>query len=217
VKSIFVYPDWNPDVITFDADIAVIDLENEISFNNYIQPICLLTPNLASQAKSGVLVGYGKSEDESKLHENIPKQLNVPIHTQEKCFLSNKNLVQISSERTFCAGSGNGTGACLGDSGGGFYVIFSNIFYLRGIVSSSLRKGFSCDVDAYSVYTDVLKFQNWIETLEDINKNFERKTEIEESDKVEEILGEVFQCGDMSSRSALIQGWWLIFKFIFDF
>jgi secreted trypsin-like serine protease len=64
-------------------------------------------------------------------------------------------------------------------------VKFSNTFYLRGIVSSSLRRGQSCDVNTYSIYTDVLKYKNWIKTLI--------------PDKEEE------ECGIMSSPSGLIQ------------
>jgi secreted trypsin-like serine protease len=185
VKSIFVHPDWNPDVITFDADIASIFLEKEIIFNNYIQPICLWVGQTEPQVTSLVLVGYGKSEDETKKHENIPKVLTLPIHTQEDCFLKNQGLVAISSKRTFCAGSADGTGACLGDSGGGLYLKLLNTYFLRGIVSSSLRRGQSCDVNTYSVYTDVLKYKNWIKTLKD--------------DKEDE------ECGIMSSPSGLIQ------------
>lgn len=115
IKNIIIHPDWNPDVIRFDADIAIMELDYEILFNNYIQPICLSDLSKSVQITSGTIVGYGKSEDQSKNHENVPKVLNVPIHSQESCFLTHPELAKISSERTFCAGSGNGTGACLGE------------------------------------------------------------------------------------------------------
>jgi secreted trypsin-like serine protease len=163
----------------------MLELEIEIKFNYFIQPICLWESFYQPSVPSGIIVGYGKSEDESKGHENVPKVLNVPLIDQVRCFLNNPSLAGISSDRTFCAGSADGTGACLGDSGGGLIVKFSNAFYLRGIVSSSLRKGQSCDVNTYSVYTDVLKYKNWIKTLI--------------PDKEEE------ECGIMSSPSGLIQ------------
>jgi secreted trypsin-like serine protease len=54
---------------------------------------------------------------------------------------------------------------CAGDSGGGILVKVSNVYYLRGIVSSSLlTNDYECDVDSYSVFTNVLKFTNWIKS-----------------------------------------------------
>lgn len=72
-----------------------------------------------------------------------------------------------------------------GDSGGGLYIKFSNVFYLRGIISASLQRGTPCDVNTHAVYTDVLKYKNWIKTLEIDDENEE--------------------CGVMSSSSGLIQ------------
>ena len=112
---------------------------------------------------SGVVIGYGKSEDETKVHENIPKILDTPIHTNEHCFLEHQSLLKISSKRTFCGGSGTGTGVCRGDSGGGLFVTDGSAYYLRGIVSSSIIGGrYGCDVDVYSVFTDVTKYTDWI-------------------------------------------------------
>jgi secreted trypsin-like serine protease len=159
-----MHPDWNTLTESFDADIAVLVLESNVAFSRYIQPVCLLSSssNLAA-ADSGVVVGYGKSEDETKIHENIPKMLSSQIHSNPHCFLDNRALARISSGRTFCGGPGRGIGVCRGDSGGGLYVTDGNAYYLRGIVSSSLIGGqYGCDVDTYSVFTDILKFINWI-------------------------------------------------------
>ncbi|KAL7013230.1 hypothetical protein ACKWTF_015278 [Chironomus riparius] len=115
---------------------------------------------------TGVVVGYGKSEDETKIHETIPKVIATPIHTNEHCFLEYSNLVKISSKRTFCGGSGTGVGVCRGDSGSGLFVNDGSAYYLRGIVSSSIIGGrYGCDVDSYSVFTDVAKYVDWINGL----------------------------------------------------
>ncbi|CAG9812305.1 unnamed protein product [Chironomus riparius] len=159
VKSIEIHPDWNPNIVSFDADIAIITLEEPVQFTKYIQPICLNSP----VSSKGFVVGYGKSEDLLKNHENIPKIIETPIHENANCFLKNQQLVSISSSRTFCGGSGDGQGVCTGDSGSGLFVIYQQTFYLRGIVSSSLFKfGQSCDVDSYSVFTDISHFNGWI-------------------------------------------------------
>ncbi|XP_070489969.1 uncharacterized protein [Chironomus tepperi] len=163
IQKVNIHPDWNPLTVSFDADIAVLVIERDITFNEYIQPICMPKSNI-NDIKTGLIVGYGKSEDEKKIHENIPKIINTPIHTNEHCFLNNLNLVKISSERTFCGGSGTGVGACRGDSGNGLYVTDGNAYYLRGIVSSSIIGGrYGCDVDTYAVFTDVTKYVDWID------------------------------------------------------
>jgi secreted trypsin-like serine protease len=121
---------------------------------------------------NGFVVGFGKSEDETKSHENIPKILGTPIHTNENCFLANRELVLLSSKRTFCAGSGTGVGVCNGDSGSGLFVQQNGHYYLRGIVSSSLRNDkLGCDVDTYAVFTDCLKFNDWVNGI-DVTEDF---------------------------------------------
>ena len=120
VQQIHVHPDWNPHTDTYDADAAVLVLKTEVVFSKFIQPICLMDSNsdLASKTE-GVVVGLGKDEDPNKLHVNIPKVIDVLIHTNEDCFLKNYILAQFSSKRTFCGGTGTGTGVCNGDSGSG--------------------------------------------------------------------------------------------------
>ena len=79
--------------------------------------------------------------------------------------LTTKDLVDLASNRTFCAGRGDGKGICTGDSGGGVSIKVASTFYFRGIVSSGLFDGTSCDVSKYSVFTDVLKFKAWIDHI----------------------------------------------------
>jgi secreted trypsin-like serine protease len=165
VQSINMHPDWNPHAESFDADITVLVLESEVVFTTLIQPICLPDSNVTAINK-GVVIGYGKSEDETKVHENIPKIIDIPIHRNEDCFLNNYLLAKLSSRRTFCGGTGTGVGVCNGDSGSGMIVTDGTAFYLRAIVSSSLlNANRECNVDTYSVFTDVTKYVDWIEGI----------------------------------------------------
>lgn len=164
IQSVNTHPEWSPHSENFDADIAVLVLETEVIYNKYIQPACVVfAGSNAVRITKGIVVGYGKSEDTSKIHESIPKVLETPIHSNEDCFLEHHALVKISSRRTFCGGTGNGVGVCRGDSGGGLFVNENGAYSLRGIVSSSLIGGpYGCDVDVYSVFTDVTKYVDWI-------------------------------------------------------
>ncbi|CAG9811207.1 unnamed protein product [Chironomus riparius] len=164
VYKVNVHPDWNTLTQAYDADIAVLVLEKEVTFNEHVQPLCLASSSSkAASISFGAVIGYGKSEDDTKDHENIPKILSTPIHSNSDCLHKYEDLALLSSGRTFCGGSGTGVGVCRGDSGGGLIVTDGSAYYLRGVVSSSLIGGpYGCDVDIYAVFTDVTKFVDWI-------------------------------------------------------
>lgn len=162
-QEIHIHNQWNSTAQSYDADIALLVFESDkIRSSHLIQPICLWTSTNLLAETEGTVVGWGNSGEWKKIHENIPKKIQVPMFSNEECFLESHELTQISSKRTFCAGFKNGTGVCIGDSGSGFFVKNEDSHYLRGIVSSSLVGPMGCDVTKYAVYTNVLKFTNWI-------------------------------------------------------
>ena len=161
-KEIIIHPDWSTFVQTYDADISIVVLEFPVEFNSFIKPICLWELDELPIESQGVVVGFGKSENEARNHENMPRKLQIPIITNEKCF-DEDQLSTISSGRTFCAGAGDGSGVCFGDSGGGLYINHENVYFLRGIVSSSLVTSDNmCNTNRPAVFTDVLKYKDWI-------------------------------------------------------
>ncbi|KAL7042180.1 hypothetical protein ACKWTF_001051 [Chironomus riparius] len=166
VKTISVHHDWNPHVVSYDADIAIIELDDEVTFNRYIQPICIAAPNSASASiTEGVIAGFGKSEHRDV--ENIARVISSPIHSYDFCANSSdhENLL---TRRTFCGGYGNGTSVCVGDSGSGLIVKHEGVYYLRGIVSASLHDTLiGCNINSYSIFTDILSFYSWITTGKD--------------------------------------------------
>lgn len=135
VQKIVVHPDWSSLASTYDADISLIILRNRVNFNSFIKPICLWNFDFYPKIADGIVAGYGRSEDLSKTHENIAKKLQVPIYTNQKCYENNNQFERIISGRTFCGGTGDGSGVCFLDSGAGFYIKYNNNLYLRGIVS----------------------------------------------------------------------------------
>lgn len=154
---------WNPRTSQYDADLSLLKFEQDnIHFNAFVQPICLWYLEKTQTKTEGTVAGWGKSEDETRPHEIVPKVIKVLIQTNERCFLETKALVDLSSTRTFCAGLKNGSGVCHGDSGGGLFIKVDNAYHLIGIVSSSLTDEGKCDVLKNAVYTDVLEFRDWI-------------------------------------------------------
>lgn len=162
-KDIIIHSQWNPDTTQYDSDLSILQFEHKsIHFNDYVQPICLLDPHYEPPVSKAKVVGWGKSEDQTKKHENIAKVVDALIQTNEQCFLDEKALIDISSRLTFCAGLRNGSGVCLGDSGGGLFIKENGVSYLKGVVSSSLIKDEQCDVSKNAVYTNVPMFSEWI-------------------------------------------------------
>lgn len=47
-------------------------------------------------------------------------------------------------------------------AGGGLYVKVNNVWFIRGIVSSSLLVGGVCDVTRNALYTQISSFADWI-------------------------------------------------------
>ena len=166
-EKIKMHPDWSSSDIRYDADIAIMTFgSGEISSSKFIQPICLWNGDTPPVQIEGHVGGWGMNLKSENNYENIPKKLVVPIHTNEFCFLTTKDLVDLASNRTFCAGKGDGTGICEGDSGGGLSIKVRSIFYFRGIVSSGLNDQLgTCDVSKYSIFTDVLKVKPWIDQI----------------------------------------------------
>lgn len=166
VVNVSIHENWDARTNNFDADIAVLELLYNVDYSMSIQPICLIKPHTQPAiGETGLVVGFGKSENEDLEHEYIARFLEAPIHENLDCFLNNSVLIELSSKRTFCGGYGNGSGVCTGDSGSGFVVSYNNTYYLRGIVSAALLEGkYGCNTDTFSIFTDVPKFYNWIET-----------------------------------------------------
>lgn len=162
-QEIFIHDDWNPGTSEYDADVSLLEFKaGNIHFNDFVQPVCLWESENDPAVTDGIVTGWGMSDDATKPHENLPKLVKVPIQSNEECLPGETGLAGISSRRTFCAGLQNGSGVCFGDSGGGLFIKVDEVFHLRGIVSSSLLKDGGCDVSKNAVYTNVLRFKDWI-------------------------------------------------------
>ncbi|KRT85154.1 Trypsin [Oryctes borbonicus] len=162
-RKVSVHPDYR--ALSADADVAVITLSQEVKFKSFVRPICLWSGNNNLDSivgDKGVVAGWGKDENGVTLSPE-PKQVSLPIVTQLQCLESHDDFVDITSDRTFCAGFRNGSGPCNGDSGGGFMMLRNGRWTLRGVVSMSIAdQGRRCDLSQYLVFTDVSKFYDWI-------------------------------------------------------
>lgn len=167
VSQLLVHPEWDPNDLHYDADIAVAVLQRTIEFNKFIQPICLWTATSSYEdmiGQNGIVAGWGKTEFDAISTTN-PMYGKLPVVSNDDCLRSNNVFSSLTSKRTFCAGNKGKSGPCNGDSGGGFIMQNDNKWYLRGIVSSSLlnRETSLCDLENYAVYTDLTYYNSWIQ------------------------------------------------------
>lgn len=112
IKQILVHPEWNPKDVRYDADIALLQLQNFVTFSDVIQPVCIAPPDLDAFHLLGKVAGWGKSENPS-IHEVKPKQVDIPSHGNDNCFLTDYRFAKFASPRTFCAGE-RGKTPCKG-------------------------------------------------------------------------------------------------------
>ncbi|XP_031330602.1 serine protease gd-like [Photinus pyralis] len=164
VREIYVHPDYRR---PSDADIAIVAMDRPVEYTSKIRPVCLGGEVAASIAgKQGTVVGWGRDEFFNE-YVPEPREVKMPVVSQEDCLRSDERFLALTSTRTFCAGTRNGTGACTGDSGGGFVVKQNGRWTLRGIVSSALQdsRTKSCDLNNYMVFSDVGSFNRWIQNV----------------------------------------------------
>lgn len=164
VSEIHVHPDWRVYDEAFDADIAILVLNETISLTNYIQPVYLPADELIIDSYTinvtGTIVGWGLAEN--RAHEEVPRQALIQTFNDSYCYRSDYGTVTLSSARTFCGGNGEGT-PNIGDSGSGLFVYNGTNWVQYGIISASSTNGIGQIVrSSNSVYVNVKSFKHWI-------------------------------------------------------
>uniref|UniRef100_A0A8C8Y7P7 Peptidase S1 domain-containing protein n=1 Tax=Panthera leo TaxID=9689 RepID=A0A8C8Y7P7_PANLE len=151
VKDIVVYPQLSG---TSLKDIALLKLSSSVTYNKYIQPICVVASSSEFQNKADCWVtGWGHIEEGQGVHHN------------SRCdFLFRRpGVLSYDPDDMICAGSENGQrDACKGDSGGPLACEKRGVWIQVGIVSW----GSGCGrPNRPGVYTNVSAYFDWIQTL----------------------------------------------------
>ncbi|XP_053671756.1 polyserase-2-like [Anopheles nili] len=163
--ELIVHPEYRVNEV--QHDMALIKLATDITYTNYIQPICLW--NRGEDQNSivgsyGTVIGFGY--DESNAPTTTLRETSIPVVSTIACIESNRDTYgSVLTSNMFCAGTRQSRGACNGDSGGGLFFQYDNIWYVRGVVSFTKELGNLrvCDPKEYTVFTDVAKYLSWIE------------------------------------------------------
>lgn len=131
------------------------------SFNDVIRPICLWEAAAEEiEAEIGSIAGWGTDEFGNSM-TRYPRVVEAKVATEAECARQWK--AQRPMDRTICAGNLDGSGPCLGDSGGGLMIKRNNRWLLRGIVSQGERNpAMQCNHNQYVLYCDLSKHLTWI-------------------------------------------------------
>ncbi|TNN02445.1 hypothetical protein fugu_009932 [Takifugu bimaculatus] len=156
VKRIISHPDYNQ--MTYDYDVALLELSEPLEFTNTIQPICL--PDSSHMFPAGMfcwVTGWGAMREGGQKAQLLQKA-SVKIINDTVCNVVTEGQV---TSRMLCSGFlSGGVDACQGDSGGPL-VCFeeSGKWFQAGIVSW----GEGCARrNKPGVYTRVTKLRKWI-------------------------------------------------------
>lgn len=154
-------------------DLAILYLEKDVEFNDFVRPICLpVSDPIRSQSfvsYNPFVAGWGRTS-EGGVSSQILQQVQVPVLTNDVCKDRYKKQNKLISEQQFdeavlCAGVlEGGKDSCQGDSGGPLMspVMKKGVsrWYQIGVVSY----GIGCArADVPGVYTKVQHFIDWIQ------------------------------------------------------
>lgn len=143
--------------------ISILHLPQLIQFNAFVQPIKLPSRGDILSESLAVVSGFGQVSDDNRINANALKYANVRILDLETCRrVFYGNLV---NENSICTSGDNGLGACHSDYGGPLVVKRNNEDVLIGVISFGWP---ICSAGKPSVYADVQKYLNWIETVANI-------------------------------------------------
>ncbi|XP_020811367.1 serine protease easter [Drosophila serrata] len=146
-------------------DIALLRLNQSVTFQKHISPICLpVTDELKQKAEeinTYFVTGWGTTENGST--SDVLLQANVPLQPRTACSQAYRRNVPLSQ---LCVGGGDLQDSCKGDSGGPLQapVPYLGQFAPRmvefGIVSQGVV---TCgQISLPGLYTNVGEFVQWI-------------------------------------------------------
>uniref|UniRef100_A0A8C0G834 Peptidase S1 domain-containing protein n=1 Tax=Chelonoidis abingdonii TaxID=106734 RepID=A0A8C0G834_CHEAB len=161
VREIIVHSEFR--IETFENDIALFKLYKSVSYNDYIQPICLpfvhIHLNINNETKC-FISGWGSISEKGE-GSPILQEAQVNIIPSDICngFEWYEGMV---NNNMFCAGfESGGIDSCQGDSGGPLVCchLDTSKYYLIGITSF----GFGCGRPKLpGIYVRVSRYRRWI-------------------------------------------------------
>ncbi|KAJ8705496.1 hypothetical protein PYW08_012542 [Mythimna loreyi] len=171
VKEIKIPVRFQGSAANFQDDIAIIIVETAFVYQTYVRPVCLdfdinFDRRQLQPGKLGKVAGWGLTA-ENGAASPILKVVELPYVDIEQCIRgSPAGFIEYITSDKICAGYGNGTALCKGDSGGGLAFPESergtDRYYLRGIVSTAANNENLCNSNTLTTFTQIIKHEHFV-------------------------------------------------------
>ncbi|GMT17949.1 hypothetical protein PFISCL1PPCAC_9246, partial [Pristionchus fissidentatus] len=182
VETIITHPNY----VNLTNDIALLKLEEPISFDETVSPICLPHKDQSIPVDGqAVIVGYGisnnrENSDNVTLDDGTLRDTIVPLIRHSSCNQTTKTTLKypyMNETIHICAGS-MGHGTALGDSGGPMLIRADDRRWFQiGITSFGGGREWVLKQDeSPGVYTNVRKYCEWIKQTTNEEASCEEET-----------------------------------------
>lgn len=149
---------------SFDNDIALLQLERDIVYDQGARPVALLTDEQLNLVGEAMVTGWGNISTTTVNYPETLQQASVPIVSNAQCeqwYDESSGDSDWITENMLCAGrEQGGRDACSGDSGGPLVLPDGDNWLQVGLTSW----GVGCaGAKQPGVYTRVARYIDWIE------------------------------------------------------
>ncbi|KAJ2947597.1 hypothetical protein O0L34_g17395 [Tuta absoluta] len=183
VEAIIRHLRYNPG--TYDNDIALLKLDQRVDLSSAlkksalrdgeeggeggsteeddvgVRPVCLASPGLSYSNFSGVVTGWGTTEEGGSV-ANTLQEVYVPIISNADC--RKTGYKQRITDNMLCAGEAEGgRDACQGDSGGPLHILNATTQQYQEVGVVSWGEG-CARPDRPGVYTRVNRYMTWLKS-----------------------------------------------------
>ncbi|XP_037714431.1 venom protease [Drosophila subpulchrella] len=143
-------------------DIALVELEREATFNEYVAPACLPLAS-GNEHLQVTAAGWGATSEGGHSSSHLLK-VSLERFDEHQCSQRLEHKIDVRTQ--LCAGSQNNSAdTCYGDSGGPVFVQHPTYSCLKQVIGIT-SYGLVCGVQGLpSVYTKVHLYTDWIENI----------------------------------------------------
>ncbi|XP_032521122.2 CLIP domain-containing serine protease HP8-like [Danaus plexippus] len=165
VEEVVVHENFIIGDPSFHHDIALLRLAQDVTFSDFIRPICLpidteIRENNFEHSVYAEIAGWGQNEYSSFSEKKLKAKVSVVnLETCKKVYAYGKHVI---TNNHICAGGERGKDICDGDSGGPLMVQVQDKRIWMAVGVSSFGPA-TCGVEGWpSVFTRVTSYIPWI-------------------------------------------------------
>ncbi|XP_026820598.1 serine protease lint [Rhopalosiphum maidis] len=163
VKRVIVHRQY--DAATFENDIALLELESPVNYDQHIVPICMPDDEDDFTGRMAVVTGWGRLKYGGGV-PSILQEVQVPIIENQVCqdMFETAGHTKTILSSFLCAGYANGQrDSCEGDSGGPLMIEKDNG---RWTLIGTVSHGIKCAAPYLpGVYMRTTYYKPWLQTI----------------------------------------------------